>query len=145
MDVPECGLSHKNMQPRYYEAITEHQKMDSIINKKADTGGWVVILSKSDYKASIESMLRNSSQYKELPENIDSLVKVGELASKYKHYFAKKEQEDIFKFEFRTSVYYGLPKILKSTNDINKQNSEYDKETNRFNISTDCRWAMQSH
>ena len=107
----------------------------SIIIKKADKGGAVVILCKNHYESMIYAHLNDIKTYKKLDKNTDDkiYIKLKKLVEKHKSCFTSEEYAYLTKFKHKTSAFYGLPKIHKSKileEQIEKQNSEiiiYDK------------------
>ena len=60
--------------------------------------------------------------------DLNILSKLGKVIKKHKKCLTKEEQDYLLNFEFKTSNFYGLPKIHKSElikREIQLQNSEY--------------------
>ena len=93
------------------------EKDESIIIKQAHKGGATVIIDKSYYRDKMLEMLSDTETYVELDQNKDDLVmkKIKRLTRQYKHELTKKEIDYIQNFSRRTSNFYGLPKIHKSS------------------------------
>ena len=66
---------------------------DSIIIKKADEGGYVVIMNKSHYMTMAYSQLDDGVTYKRLSMSSDKTIleKLSKLVNKYQRYLRKKE------------------------------------------------------
>lgn len=105
---------------------------DSIVIKEADKGGAVVVMDAEYYKHKILEMLDNNEFYCEIAENNDkkTIQKVKRLLKDHQTSsdITTKEADFLTDFDFRESVFYGLPKIHKSktiTNAIKMQNNAY--------------------
>jgi hypothetical protein len=114
----------------------------SIVIKEADKGGAVVIMDAEFYKNKVTHMLTNDEFYKEILQNEDkkTMQKVKNLLKHHKDttLLTKKETTFLTDFEFKESVFYGLPKIHKSqtiTDAIRVQNSEYISCLNPENLT----------
>ena len=82
------------------------------------------------YHDKISQILNDGTYYKCIPNNIDKtiLTQIKTFCNKYRNILTPKEYDFITKFQSKTSNFYGLPKIHKSTeiqNAITTQNSEY--------------------
>lgn len=104
----------------------------TIVIKEADKGGAVVIMDANYYENKITQMLSNGEFYMEIPENRDrrTIQKVKNLLLKHKDTSSVTDKETLFltDFDYRESVFYGLPKIHKSKTigeAIKIQNSDY--------------------
>lgn len=110
----------------------------SIVIKEADKGGAVVVMDAEYYKGKILEMLNNNEFYCEISECNDkkTIQKVKRLLKDHQasSNIATKEVDFLTDFDFRESVFYGLPKIHKSktiTNAIKMQNNPYITVSNR--------------
>lgn len=104
----------------------------TIVIKEADKGGAVVIMDANYYENKITQMLSNGEFYEEIPENQDrrTMQKVKNLLLQHKEISSVTDKEALFltDFEYRGSVFYGLPKIHESKlirEAIKIQNSDY--------------------
>ena len=101
-----------------------------IIIKEADKGGAIVIMDKSYYEKKILDMLEDKSFYKKLPTNEDKQIMrdIKKTIQLFANNLTSKEKDYLTNFEFKSSNFYGLPKIHKSNmikNAISEHNSEY--------------------
>lgn len=83
----------------------------------ADKGGSMIILNKEDYKNLVYKHLSDNSTYKQLNicPNEQVRRKIRSLINTYKNSFSKTEIECLNNFDIRTSKFYVLPKVHKST------------------------------
>ena len=99
-------------------ALTQLQNNTDIIIQKADKGGGIIILNKSDYINSITKYLENSKIHKKLNKNPCATVfsKIKTLTSNYKNCWDKykKEKAYIMQDNRKLANFYALPKIHKS-------------------------------
>ena len=78
--------------------------------------GAVVVLSTEHYKTIIMQHLDDASTYKILDLNIDMKIRKNfkKLLHKYNKCFTESEQKFLNEKSFKTSNFYGIPKIHKS-------------------------------
>ena len=99
-------------------ALSELQTNNDIIIKRADKGGNFVIMDKDFYrdKLALEGHL-NTNDYKRVndDEDIKVMKDLKTITKKYEKELATKEQQFICDFPWKTSNFYALPKIHKST------------------------------
>jgi hypothetical protein len=101
--------------------------------KEADKGGATVVMDRDYYQSKIEELLSDSDTYTELTDGNEDdkiMLKLKKLTKEHNHELTKSETDYIQNFTYRTSNFYGLPKIHKSKeiNDaVQKQNSDYIK------------------
>ena len=120
--------TRQNLDKQEKEAMKKLSNNNDIIIKEADKGSAIVIMNKTFYKNKILSML-NNEYYQKMDQNSDNktmhkLKLILEKESK----ITKHEYDYITNFEFKTSQFYGLPKIYNSKEiikAITEQNSEY--------------------
>lgn len=88
----------------------------NIIIKEADKGAAVVIMDTEFYKDKVHDLIYDLNTYEKLDENIDKQVmkKIFLLTSEYNKELTQNEIKYITKFEYKSSNFYGLPKIHKS-------------------------------
>ena len=83
------------------------------------------------YKEKIEELLADTDTYVVLPQgNQDQTImnKITKLVKRFENETTKPEKQYITNFSWKTSNFYGLPKIHKSSlisNSIKEQNCEY--------------------
>lgn len=97
-------------------ALNDLMNDDSIIIKEADKGGATVIMDKTFYKDKIEELLSDTENYTKVENgNQDESVikKIKKHLDKFQPETTKSEKEYIHKFTWKTSNFYGLPKIHK--------------------------------
>lgn len=114
-------------------ALNHLERDDSIIIKEADKGGATVIMDKTYYRSKILELLTDTENYQELTQgNEDDTImkKIKRLTKEYEHELTKNEIDYIHKFAWKTSNFYGLPKIHKSPTiktAVKEQNADYVK------------------
>ena len=118
-----------NLKLREREAIGSLTNSDLII-KEADKGSAVVLMDRQFYILKIMDLLKDKDTYVEIPNNIDrqTINKIKKTVNKYKNNLTKEESKFLTNFEYRTSLFYGLPKVHKSTliiQTVKDSNSEY--------------------
>ena len=118
-----------NLSRAEWKAINDLKNDQSILIKKADKGGAVVICSRDHYKTMVMSQLNDETTYKKLNSNPDpSIMKnIKSLVGKYNNLFTEPEKKFLNYNYYETSKFYGNPKIHKSeliknaTKDQNKE------------------------
>ncbi len=120
---------HSNIAKEERQALLNLQRNENIIIKVADKGSAVVIMNKPYYQGKILEMLQDTETYSELDENMDRQVinKIKKLTEEYDNCLTDKEKDYLTKFDYKTSQFYGLPKIHKSKliiEAIKEQNNE---------------------
>ena len=119
-NIPVTKRNHNinyNISMAERNAIKTLANYDSIIIKKADKGGAVVIMDKETYKKIVETMLSDTEHEKELrtdPSKTDK-IKYSKFLKKYRDLLKEKEFDYLINFEMKLSNFYGLPKVHKST------------------------------
>ena len=98
-------------------ALEVLQNDKNIVIKQADKGGAFVVMDKEYYIDKINDLLKDSGTYKTLSENGDEKVmaKLKKCVNQHKSILTKKEIDYLTKFEFKTSNFYGLPKVHQSS------------------------------
>ena len=123
-----------NINRKEIKAIQDLKNNDKIIIKEADKGGAVVIMNKDFYENKLLEMLQDKNTYRPLDNNVDSkiLSNLKKLIDNHSSNLTKDEIEYILHFDHKTSQFYGLPKIHKSSiikMAVKEQSSEYVKIT----------------
>ncbi|OOZ57814.1 hypothetical protein [Solemya velum gill symbiont] len=129
--IESNGERKRNNISREERAAIHHLGSDtSIVIKEADKGGTIVIMDSGYYMEKVEEQLKDTKYYKELQEPIDenTMRKIQRLVSKHPNCTTEKEADFLTKFECKTSHFYGLPKVHKSSEiqkAVRQQNSEH--------------------
>ena len=97
------------------KSLTSLQNDKSIVIKEADKGGGIVIMNTDYYKQKIIDMLEDDTFYKAANDNCSKATfkKIRELIKLSKD-ITRHEIDYLLYFEFKSSLFYGLPKIHKS-------------------------------
>ena len=103
-------------------ALKELSENRNLTIKEADKGSAVVLMDSNFYRKKIENILLNENAYERLSTNNDNKVmsKLKKLVNTYKNILTEKEAKYLTSFEFKSSYFYGLPKIHKSKSIINE-------------------------
>jgi len=122
--------NESNISKDQWKGICTLKNNDKIVIQEADKGGCVVIMNKEHYKEMILTHLNDTATYKKTDSNCDKKVRLRleKLAKKHQDMLTKEETAFIVNFTFRTSNFYGLPKVHKSKlikEAIESRNSEY--------------------
>ncbi|KAK6181001.1 hypothetical protein SNE40_008950 [Patella caerulea] len=118
--TPRRLNTKKNFKSSYIQAVKELGKNTDIIIRKADKGGKIVILNRSDYIEEGLRQLNNCEFYKPLKTNLT--LKFNEEITKFLNYTSKNNLLDPDTVKYlktkypRTPVFYMLPKIHKPNN-----------------------------
>ena len=125
-----AGKNKSNLTKDQWNSILKLQNNKDIIIKEADKGGSVVIMNTTHYCKMIFDNLNDKKTYKEVANKCDKKVmtRIADFTKKYKDVLTKKEASYLTNFNFKTSNFYGLPKIHKSkliSEAIGVQNDEY--------------------
>ncbi|MCG8076000.1 MAG: GIY-YIG nuclease family protein, partial [Candidatus Thiodiazotropha taylori] len=120
---------HHNITLDQRKAIKSLSEDTSIVIKEADKGGGIVIMNAQFYKSKILEMLMDESYYTSIPNSNEKEVftKLKQLIDQNKN-ITIQEIDFLLNFDYKTSTFYGLPKIHKSKliqNACNIKNSEY--------------------
>ena len=112
--------SNLNKQER--EALNKLRENNDIIIKEADKGAAVVIMNKQYYEQKMLDILNDNRTYAKIDQNQDryTLNQIKLLLDNLGDDFTGSEIDYITKFDFKASQFYGLPKIHKSQDIINK-------------------------
>ena len=110
-DIKRSNFTKEEQNP-----LQELRQDSEILIFKADKGGAVVVMDRSYYADKILEMLNDSQAYEEITTNKDKVVMklIKELAGNHCHSLKEKEINYLSHFDFKTSGFYGLPKIHKS-------------------------------
>ena len=121
--------THQNLSKAEWFALKDLINDKSIVIKKADKGGAVVIMNAKHYEKMAYDQLNDSKTYKKLDFSNDFNImrKLTKFVNEYKNSFTNDELKCLTNSKFTTSQFYGLPKLHKSKilkAEIEKQNSE---------------------
>ena len=113
-----------NLNKTEREAIKSLINNDNIVIKESDKGSSVCVMNAEYYQQKIMDLLCDTSFYVQLPDNADSLtmIRIRKLVKDHSAELTPKEQQYLTDFEVKTSNFYGLPKVHKSTVIINEVN-----------------------
>ncbi|XP_047129554.2 uncharacterized protein LOC124809486 [Hydra vulgaris] len=108
----------KNLTPKLIHALNSLMFNPTIIIKKADKGGGICILDKTDYEEKISLLLSDKNTYKLLAEDPTKSIArdVNNLTDYiFLHHMIDKKTSEFLrpKTPLRTPLFYGLPKIHK--------------------------------
>ncbi|XP_065682361.1 uncharacterized protein LOC136095559 [Hydra vulgaris] len=108
----------KNLTPKLIHALNSLMFNPTIIIKKADKGGGICILDKTDYEEKISLLLSDKNTYKLLSEDPTKSIArdVNNLIDyMFLHHMIDKKTSEFLrpKTPHRTPLFYGLPKIHK--------------------------------
>ena len=109
-------IKRSNLTKEDQNALHELREDSEILIFEADKGGAVVVMDRTYYADKILEMLNDSQTYEEITANKDKVVVklIKELARNHSHSLTEKEVNYLCHFDFKTSGFYGLPKIHKS-------------------------------
>ena len=109
-------IKRSNLTKEEQNALHELREDSEILIFEADKGGAVVVMDRTYYADKILEMLNDSQTYEEITANKDKVVVklIKELARNHGHSLTEKEVNYLCHFDFKTSGFYGLPKIHKS-------------------------------
>jgi hypothetical protein len=115
----DCELLNMNSDQKSLISLKKH---NNIFYCKADKGGAIVIVDKNDYDNLVMNHLNDSTTYKKLNSNIDKEIheKIENFVKFYDPFFKKDEKKYLCDHDFKSSIFYVLPKIHKC--DMIKQN-----------------------
>ena len=122
------------------QAITSLNNNKNIVIRPVDKGGGIVVMDKDYYVQKAEEVLSDASTYKKLNNysDISVMKEVTKFCENYKNVLTDEERLYLQKFDFKTSNFYGNPKIHKSqviNNLINSVNNVYIKITENVDLS----------
>ena len=114
-DFPLSTNSKFNITLNERKCISDLRNNESIIIKEADKGGGIVIMNREYYKTKMLEMLEDNSFYRQANDDcskstfkkIKSLIKLSGDVTRH-------EIDYLLNFEFKSSSFYGLPKIHRS-------------------------------
>lgn len=117
----------QSLENRFYTAESNHltaehwelknlQKLHHLKFCRADKGGCLIIISKTDYNTLVEMHLKDINTYKQLATNVDeaTIEKIKQLVAQYSNVLLLQEKQYLSSFAHKTSKFYVLPKIHKS-------------------------------
>ena len=99
------------------EAIKYLANDNSIVIKEADKGGATIIMDQANYKNMVEDILTDTNFYEKLdadPSKAEK-TKYTKFLKTHKTCLTKKELDYLENFEVKSSNFYGLPKVHKSS------------------------------
>ena len=109
-------IKRSNLTKEEHNALQELRGDSEILIFEADRGGAVVVRDRTYYADKMLEMLNDSRTYEEITanknKNVMKLMK--ELAGNHCHRLTEKEVNYLCHFDFKTSGFYGIPKIHKS-------------------------------
>ena len=110
-------LQKSNIKEEDSLTINEIKNNYNITIKEADKGCAIVVMNSTYYKNKVLGLLQEGDNYKEVSRNMDLTVinRIEKFSKKYKEELTDKEKTYIYKFDYKCSQFYGLPKIHKST------------------------------
>lgn len=112
----QTNIQH-NIPNDEFQVIDKLKLNTDIVIKEADKGSAVVIMNKTDYKATIYDMLNDTITYEKTNQNIDlnDIVQlVTKFCNQWKNVLSKEETDIIIKYPSDIAQIYGLPKLHKS-------------------------------
>lgn len=116
------NIKRKHQKKTYNISKKERSALDSlkqnkdIVIKEADKGSAVVIMDCKYYIEKVNNLLNSNELYEEIVFNSNKLtVKISTFVTQYENELSKNEIKYLTKFEPKTSNFYALPKIHKST------------------------------
>jgi hypothetical protein len=127
--LPKKNSKSYNVSLSERKALTSLRENQNIIIKEADKGSAIVLMDREYYEAKVHDILEDTSTYRLIPQAIDLTVhnKIKKLTQTFSSELTVAEIDYVTKFEYKTSQFYGLPKIHKSEiiiNAIKEQNSD---------------------
>ena len=111
---------HSNISKSEFASLRSLARDDSIVLKKADKSGTIVIMNECDYIAEVERQLHNSTYYEKLDSDPSTEVKskitdcIEDLSEETPYIL---DLFDVFPSEIRTPQFYILPKTHKERDD----------------------------
>ena len=114
--LPVKRKLHSNITTSERKAITSLSRNNDIIIRSVDKGGAIVVMDTTYYVSKVQECLRNTNTYEKLNNYDPSLTMklVTKFCEKFKNTLTDKERLYLQKFNFKTSNFYGNPKIHKS-------------------------------
>ena len=112
---PKCKR-HSNISKSEFASLRNLARDDSIVLKKADKSGTIVIMKKCDYEAEVERQLHNKKYYEKLDSDPSEEVKskivncIEELSEETPYIL---DLFDVFPSEILSPQFYILPKTHK--------------------------------
>ena len=112
-----------NLNKEEWSAIIQLKKDNNLVIKEGDKGGACVIMDSDYYKDEITAILNDQMTYKEIGNaNIEKeiLLKIKRLIRKYEGDLTEKEADYLTNFDHKPSNIYGLPKVHKCKEILDK-------------------------
>ena len=114
---------YDNISKAERNAINSLKNNSDIIITSVDKGSSIIILNRSDYVNSINSMLKDSSKYKKEKKNPNNkyFKSLNDFTLQFASCFDEKgkELDFVLNFDSKLANFYGLPKLHKCTSVIN--------------------------
>ena len=108
-------IKRSNLTKEQHTALQELRGDSEIIIFEADKGGAFAVMDRTYYADKILEMLNDSGTQEIFANKDKNVMKViKELAGNHSHNLTEKEVNYLCHFDFKTSGFYGLPKIHKS-------------------------------
>ena len=112
-----------NLKKDEWSAIIDLKKDDNLIIKEGDKGGACVIMDKIYYRDKMLALLNDAKTYKCINKNTIEKVILNEikaLAKQFENDLTRKEYDYLTNFDHKPSNIYGLPKVHKCKEIIEK-------------------------
>ena len=127
-EISENQGRHKfNLNKEEWNAIIQLKNDNSLVIKEGDKGGACVIMESDYYKDKVMLLLSDETTYKKIEnENLEEkiLIKIKRLTRRHEDELTKKEVDYLTNFDYKPSNVYGLPKVHKCKEVLDKvQNS----------------------
>lgn len=115
-----------NLSLNEQRAMTKLRNNKELVLRSADKGNGLVLLNSEDYKQKCLNMLQDTSTYTVVEDTRDHVTMKTVIAftEKFSNLLREDEQKYLTRFEARTSNFYGLPKVHKSSKIIEVSNTE---------------------
>lgn len=130
---------HRNLHSDEFTAIKELRNNQDIIIKPADKGGAVVVMNKTDYLNEVYRQLNDESIYKKVEDDLNPqfIKKFTDFLNITKNKMDKNLEKYLIPKQWRTPIFYTLPKIHKPGNPGRPIVSAIDAPTSRMSEVTD--------
>ena len=112
-----------NLKKDELSAVTQLKQNENLIIKEGDKGGACVIMDKEYYKTKILLLLSDKNTYRSINnENIEkeTMNTIKSLTKNFQQDLTSKEKDHLINFDHKPSNTYGLPKVHKCKEIIDK-------------------------